>query len=77
LALPQPRCAICGTGEVAEPTLAAIPSAIGTPDAAALDAEYFGPATLQACAKRSVEPSIATGRDPHHPSPAAAVRNTA
>src|SRR6266550_3869767 len=52
----------------AEPTLAAIPSAIGTPAAAALDAGYFGPATLQACAKRGIEPYIATGRDPHHPS---------
>jgi len=29
---------------------------------------YFGPATLQACAKRGIEPYIATGRDPHHPS---------
>src|SRR5438876_4290631 len=52
----------------AEPTLAAIPSEIGTPEAAALDAGYFGPATLAACAKRSIEPYIATGRDPHHPS---------
>ncbi len=52
----------------AEPTLAAIPSAIGTPEAAALDAGYFGPATLAACAKRGIEPYIATGRDPHHPS---------
>src|SRR6266700_500419 len=52
----------------AEPTLAAIPSAIGTPEAAALEAGYFGPATLQACAKRDIEPYIATGRDPHHPS---------
>ena len=52
----------------AEPTLEAIPSAIGTPDAAAMDAGYFGPATLQACAKRGIEPYIATGRDPHHPS---------
>jgi transposase len=52
----------------AEPTRAAIPSAIGTPEAAALDAGYFGPATLQACAKRGIEPYIATGRDPHHPS---------
>jgi transposase len=52
----------------AEPTLAAIPSAIGTPEAAALDAGYFGPATLEACAKRGIEPYIATGRDPHHPS---------
>src|SRR5437868_946769 len=32
----------------AEPTLAAIPSEIGTPEAAALDAGYFGPATLAA-----------------------------
>jgi hypothetical protein len=33
-----------------------------------LDAGYFGPATLTACAKRAIEPYIATGRDPHHPS---------
>jgi len=52
----------------AEPTLSAIPAAIGTPKAAALDAGYFGPATLAACAKRGIEPYIATGRDPHHPS---------
>jgi Transposase DDE domain len=47
-------------------TLSAMPSAIGTPEAAAFDAGYFGPATLAACAKRNIEPSIATGRDPHH-----------
>src|SRR6266700_7150376 len=52
----------------AEPTLETMPSAIGTPQAAAFDAGYFGPATLAACAKRSIEPYIATGRDPHHPS---------
>jgi hypothetical protein len=52
----------------AEPTLQSISSAIGTPDAAALDAGYFGPATLLACDKRGIEPYIATGRDPHHPS---------
>src|SRR5438876_11919042 len=52
----------------AEPTLAAIPSAIGMPEAAALDAGYAGPATLTACEKRGIEPYIATGRDPHHPS---------
>ncbi len=52
----------------AEPTLCAMPSAIGTPEAAAFDAGYFGPATLAACAKRGIEPYIATGRDPHHPS---------
>jgi len=52
----------------AEPTLDAIPSAIGMPQAAALDAGYFGPATLAACAKRDIEPYIATGRDPHYAS---------
>src|SRR5437868_11053604 len=52
----------------AEPTLAAIPSEIGTPEAAALDAGYFGPATRASCAKRGIEPYVATGRDPHHPS---------
>ncbi len=52
----------------AEPTLEAIPSALGTPEAVALDSGYSGPATLAACAKRSIEPYIATGRDPHHPS---------
>src|SRR5207248_680322 len=52
----------------AEPTLEAMPPAIGTPEAAALDAGYFGPATLAACAKRGIEPYVATGRDPHHPS---------
>jgi Transposase DDE domain len=52
----------------AEPTLQTIPSAIGTPEAAALDAGYFGPATLSACERRGIEPYIATGRDPHHPS---------
>src|SRR6266496_4471777 len=52
----------------AEPTLAAIPSVIGMPEAAALDAGYSGPATLTACEKRGIEPYIATGRDPHHPS---------
>jgi transposase len=52
----------------AEPTLEAIPPALGMPEAAALDAGYGGPATLAACAKRNIEPYIATGRDPHHPS---------
>src|SRR5579864_1021097 len=52
----------------AEPTLADIPSALGVPQAAALDAGYAGPATLTACEKRGIEPYIATGRDPHHSS---------
>src|SRR5260370_3624835 len=50
----------------AEPTLTTIPLAIGTPEAAALDTGYSGSATLAACAKRGIEPYIATGRDPHH-----------
>ncbi len=50
----------------AAPTLAAIPPAVGTPDAAALDHGYWSPATLEACAVRAIEPYIATGREPHH-----------
>ncbi len=52
----------------AEPTLAAIPPEVGTPDAAALDHGYWSPATLAACADRDIEPYIATGREPHHQS---------
>jgi hypothetical protein len=52
----------------AEPTLEAIPSQIGVPAAAAMDQGYTDPATLDACARRGIEPYIATGRDPHHPS---------
>ena len=52
----------------AAPTLDSIPSAIGTPAAAALDHGYGGPATLEACAGRDIEPYIATGREPHHQS---------
>ena len=52
----------------AEPTLEAIPPEVGTPDAAALDHGYWGPATLEACVNRDIEPYIATGREPHHQS---------
>lgn len=52
----------------AEPTLESIDPACGTPEAAALDTGYFGPETLVSCAKRGIEPYIATGRDPHHKS---------
>ncbi len=52
----------------AEPTLASIPPEGGTPDAAAMDHGYWGPATLEACARRGIEPYIATGREPHHQS---------
>ncbi len=52
----------------AEPTLVSIPPEVGAPDAAAMDHGYGGPATLEACARRGIEPYIATGRDPHHQS---------
>jgi len=52
----------------AAPTLAAIPPHLGTPAAAAMDSGYWSPATLDACARYGIEPYIATGRDPHHPS---------
>jgi len=76
LAVEQASLLIVGTAlsnhpndsQEAEAILAAIPPAVGTPAAAALDTGYFSPATLDACARRSIEPYIATGRDPHHPS---------
>ena len=51
-----------------EPTLDAIPPELGTPEAAALDAGYFSEANIAACERRRIDPYIATGRDPHHPS---------
>lgn len=52
----------------AEPILASIPSAIGMPQAAALDAGSAGSATVTACEKRAIEPEIATGCHPHRAS---------
>jgi transposase len=52
----------------AEPTLAALPPELGTPPAAALDNGYFSAANISACEQRGIEPYIATGREPHHPS---------
>jgi transposase len=52
----------------AEPTLDAIPPELGLPDAAALDTGYFSEATIAAFERRAINPYIATGRDPHHPS---------
>ena len=51
-----------------EPTLDAIPPALGTPEAAALDAGYFSEANIALFERREIDPYIATGRDPHHPS---------
>jgi transposase len=52
----------------AEPTLAALPAALGTPAAAALDNGFWSEKNLAALEKRDIEPYIATGREPHHKS---------
>src|SRR5713101_5900415 len=50
------------------PTLDAIPLALGKPKAGALDNGYFSATTIAAMEARDIEPYIATGRTPHHPS---------
>ena len=50
----------------AQPTVAAISSRVGTPDAAALDNGYWSPGNLQALEDRGIDAYIATGREPHH-----------
>jgi transposase len=50
------------------PTLDAIPRALGTPKAGALDNGYFSATTIAAMEARDIEPYIATGRVSHHPS---------
>jgi transposase len=47
------------------PTVKAIPSLLGTPAAAVMDAGYFGPQTIQAFEAKGIEPYIAVGRDSH------------
>ena len=51
-----------------EPTLDAIAPALGIADAGAMDNGFFSEANIQACERRGIDPYIATGRDPHHPS---------
>ncbi len=48
------------------PTVDAIPPALGTPEAAALDTGYFSEANIGALEARHIDPYIATGREPHH-----------
>jgi transposase len=50
----------------AEPTLAALPAALGTAQAAALDNGFCSETNLAALEQRHIEPYIATGREPHH-----------
>jgi transposase len=51
-----------------EPTFDAIPPAVGTPPAAALDNGYFSEANIERFEARGIEPYIATGRDAHYQS---------
>lgn len=44
-------------------TAQAIPAQLGLPAAAAMDAGYFGPATIQAFEEMGIEPYIAAGRE--------------
>ena len=48
------------------PTLASIPSQIGTPQAAALDTGYFSHANMEALEASGIDAYIATGRHPHN-----------
>ena len=50
------------------PTLEAIPLALGTPKAGALDNRSCSATNIAAMEARDIEPYIATGRTPHHPS---------
>src|SRR3954452_5032072 len=51
-------------GEI-EATVDAIPMALGTPTAAALDQGYFSAANITTLEGLGIEPYIATGREPH------------
>jgi len=48
--------------------LAALPEQLGQPDTLLADNGYFSEANVAACAAANIEPLIATGRQPHHPS---------
>jgi transposase len=52
----------------AVPTVDAIPSELGRPEAAALDAGFFSASNIAALEQRGIDPYIATGRDAHNQS---------
>jgi transposase len=47
------------------PTIAAIPTELGQPEAVAMDRNYFRPSTITILQAQGIEPYIATGREPH------------
>ncbi len=49
-----------------EPTVDALPPAVGHPQAAAVDQGYFSADNIAAGLARRIEPYIATGREPHY-----------
>jgi hypothetical protein len=50
--------------------LAALPAALGAAQTVLGDNGYFSAANVAACAAAGIEPLLALGRAPHHPSPA-------
>jgi len=50
------------------PTVDAIPSGVGQPEAAALDNGYFSASNVEGLEARGIDPYIATGGDRHHQS---------
>src|SRR5262249_32619523 len=46
----------------------ALPEPLGQPETLLADNGYFSEANVMACAAANIEPLIATGRQPHHPS---------
>ncbi|MGA7802193.1 MAG: IS1182 family transposase [Gammaproteobacteria bacterium] len=50
--------------------LKALPEEIGKPETLLADNGYFSAANVTACEAAAIVPLIATGREPHHPSPA-------
>src|SRR5580692_5456821 len=46
----------------------ALPEQLGRPETLLADNGYFSEANVTACTAANIEPLIATGRQPHHPS---------
>ncbi len=54
--------------QAALPTIDTVPSEVGKPEAAILDAGYFSQDNIVGLEARGIDPYIATGRTPHHQS---------